>query len=94
MDTSTAGSSKSDGSDTASPVSGFIPVGKSSNSGPYVIGESRGCGVDVGDGTIVDVDILLGLFISVAVGWITCGPEQAERVAKMSSNFVQRIGLL
>ena len=91
MDTSTAGSSKSDGSDTASPVSGFIPVGKSSNSGPYVIGES---GVDVGDGTIVDVDILLGLFISVAVGWITCGPEQAERVAKMSSNFVQRIGLL
>jgi len=42
METNTAGNLRSDGSSTARPVSGLIVEGKSSASGPYVTGESRG----------------------------------------------------
>lgn len=46
-------------------------LGKSSSSGPYVTGVSRGCGVDVGDGSTsvaVDVKIAGGICRSVVVG--------------------------
>ncbi len=59
-----------------------------------MIGERRGCGVDVGDDGIavdVNVEVLLGRICSVAVGGITCGVEQEARITKTSSDSMRRM---
>ena len=90
IETSTAGKSRSAGSSTARPVSGLMPSGKSSSSGPYRMGDPRGWGVDVGDGIGVKVVIVVGTCVAmrVAVAWILCGLLQAvKRKRKMIISF-------
>jgi hypothetical protein len=69
IETSTAGNLRRDGSSTARPVSGLISDGKSSASGPYVIGKRWGWGEDVpvGMDVAVEVDVLdaMGMVVSV-----------------------------
>jgi hypothetical protein len=55
-------------------VSGLIFEGKSSASGPYLMGERRGWGVEVPGGITVDVDVLVtaGGRVAVCVGETVC----------------------
>jgi len=66
METNTAGRLSNDVSSTARPVNGLMLDGKSFASGPYVMGVSRGCGVDVVAGGCVAV--LVDVFVIILVG--------------------------
>jgi hypothetical protein len=65
-----------------------MPGAKSSISGPYVIGERWGCGVDVGGGVVVEVDILMGKGVSVGVACVVCGLQAAGMKRKSTSSVV------
>jgi hypothetical protein len=96
METSTAGRFRSDGSETSSPVRGFMVDGKSSRSGPYEMGESRVCGVGVNVGINVDVDVgvLSGKAVSVAVSEIAGRLAHAARIIRASNTMERRIDQL
>jgi hypothetical protein len=66
--------------------------GKFSNSGPTLEGVRRGCGVNVAEGgTVVDATVEVRNLVSVAVGLITCGDVQAEKIMNMENNNACRI---